>query len=514
MLRLPPELWPEILVHLPSITLLRCTQVCKVLKDTIETVAELQFIIELALDGLEIRLDAGNISHPERIKSLQRARKAWATLSSSGTHRIVLPPSCLAYELVGGVFVKVRNSEFSILSLPSPSVEQGHLVQRSMAQDESTIRDFAIDPTQNLLALFESEGNIMIPTTRRLRIRLMTLSSLSSHPDARYPALRFSLHTDQPLGNLISSVFVQIAQDTLALYIRIRVNRDDGRRLLIWNWKYGAVLADLDNDRLPVKNFDFSLISPSAFIMTSIGWPGCIEIFSFDSTSEGPVHLVATLSMPELLSSNIKVHSLTTHCSPIYANPPSWCSIDPALRIHVISVDYMNEAEQQTSSYSLFVRNSTFLSFVDAYSADTPTRKLWPIRIPWLIWAPDKTRFFQAPLSYFWMRYVHGQRVLMPFDPDAQGGLLDMLDFSAAAVHRNLEDLEDQDEANVLVDIVSGQTCIHASDTFRGDLYTALPYRRVTRRVSEEFTGFMIDQDRLIGIKESETQEELHVSVF
>jgi hypothetical protein len=86
------------------------------------------------------------------------------------------------------------------------------------------------------------------------------------------------------------------------------------------------------------------------------------------------------------------------------------------------------------------------------------------------------------------LRYVHGQRVIAP----ARGDCLTIMDFSWSV-------LRDEDQRGV---------CTAANHTpsgnlFKTDIKTSLPYRQVTRRgvVDNDFSGFMIDDERIIGLK-------------
>lgn len=114
--------------------------------------AEFQYTIELAKDGMT---DTGliNIPYTERLSLLWDRRRAWDT--SHWKRRSVTPMHtaiCRAYELVAGLFVNCDGDKFSLSWLPS-AVTDGW---QRLCQDPGIIaRDFAIDPTQDLIVFLE-----------------------------------------------------------------------------------------------------------------------------------------------------------------------------------------------------------------------------------------------------------------------------------------------------------------------------------------------------------------------
>lgn len=120
---------------------------------------ELQYRIELALDCM---LDGppSKITVAERLEQLRDLRRAWTLFEWKKEIRVLMSGFCQAYELVGGVFAKTSSSggifshfgsrHFVSTLLPSSS-DPGH----TMVRDDLgiSIKDFAIDPTQDLIAL-------------------------------------------------------------------------------------------------------------------------------------------------------------------------------------------------------------------------------------------------------------------------------------------------------------------------------------------------------------------------
>jgi hypothetical protein len=121
----------------------------------IEGSSELQYIIELSLDGM-VDSSSTSLSHADRLAKLRERRKAWSTLSWKKRSVIKIQGLCHAYELVGGVFVKASGRLHFLASwLPSTTGNGYHLRRDDL---EMEARDFAIDPGQDLI-IFVEEGN-------------------------------------------------------------------------------------------------------------------------------------------------------------------------------------------------------------------------------------------------------------------------------------------------------------------------------------------------------------------
>jgi hypothetical protein len=63
---------------------------------------------------------------------------------------------CRAYEFVGGVLASSDRHHLEIAWLPMASNPEGHTLQRCLAG--ISVRDFTMDPTQDMIALLEEDG--------------------------------------------------------------------------------------------------------------------------------------------------------------------------------------------------------------------------------------------------------------------------------------------------------------------------------------------------------------------
>jgi len=177
LLLLPSELLIENLRHLDYLSILRCSsvctpryslhgilelirvtlQVCRQLKAVVDSSVELQYRIEL---GLDYMLDGppSILTTAERLERLRALRRAWTLFEWKREIRVPMSGDCQAYELVGGVFAKTSGDILSRIGsrhfvstwLPSSS-DPGHTLVRGDLGIAT--KDFAIDPTQDLIAL-------------------------------------------------------------------------------------------------------------------------------------------------------------------------------------------------------------------------------------------------------------------------------------------------------------------------------------------------------------------------
>ena len=106
-------------------------------------------------------------------------------------------------------------------------------------------------------------------------------------------------------------------------------------------------------------------------------------------------------------------------------------------------------------------------------------------------------------------RYVHGERVIWP--PIERHGLhlMQVLDFNAHRVrideanaeehHKDLEKPIDDPSKNW--ELVLQDTHVLAGIIFKETVLTSLPFRCIARTHNSRYSGFMIDEERIIGLK-------------
>ncbi|KAG2753864.1 hypothetical protein P692DRAFT_20796932 [Suillus brevipes Sb2] len=491
ILGLPSELLIEILRHIDGRSILRCSCVCRKLKRVIDSSTELQYLIELALDCM---LDGpqSTASVAERLEQLQNLRRAWILFEWKKEVRVPMPGFCHAYELVGGVFAKTSSSvgghnqpgprKFISSWLPSSS-DPGHTLVR--ADIGVSTRDFAIDPSQDLIALVQSDNNFMNDSSHT-EVHMRTISSNVKHPEASSPVLRTLTLS------AMTSAFIQIVDDVIGMMFWMELERP---HITIWNWKTGQTLVDRDGDDLPTHISDFSFISNRAYMITRGINGGSIQVFTFGDNEHEITH-VANLSLPPLKSRSHLVHC-AIHTGPFVAkclpNTPFWTNQDE--RIYVLSVQYIQVDPDIPSArprFFLFFKNSTPLRYIQRYREQRETSY---IEVPWEEWGPRESRMLNHQVPYQWLRYVHGHRVVFPL----LSGSMQVLDFNLRKTKRHV--FPPQPDSKASIEIIDYPTTILSDCIFPGPVETSLPYRVSRRDELKGFSGVMIDEQRLIGLR-------------
>ncbi|KAF8508323.1 hypothetical protein JB92DRAFT_639200 [Gautieria morchelliformis] len=100
-----------------------------------------------------------------------------------------------------------------------------------------TIRDFAIDPAQDLVVLSAESETLAVPAgrLREYPIHLRAMSSGGNHPNASDPILSCIPVT------IPSMLTIQVIGDFLAFLFRSFLGDSSGEPF-IWNWKTGRHL--------------------------------------------------------------------------------------------------------------------------------------------------------------------------------------------------------------------------------------------------------------------------------
>lgn len=165
-----------------KLQLLNSAQVSRTWRQLILGTLALQYKIELGAYGLvDGAPGAGGIpaAISDRLRALRRRRDAWRNLAFRNCVQVPMPGGCQAYELVGGVFVKAMHPEeapnangypvmlpptifgplpssrhMRITALPGAADGGNTLVREDIGV---SCRDFAIDPTQDLMVMVEQQ---------------------------------------------------------------------------------------------------------------------------------------------------------------------------------------------------------------------------------------------------------------------------------------------------------------------------------------------------------------------
>ncbi|KAG6816683.1 hypothetical protein H0H87_003934 [Tephrocybe sp. NHM501043] len=365
-----------------------------------------EILIELYREGM---VDTGltKLSPLERLNLLRGRRKAWAQLRWKTASVVPLNGLCHAYELVGGIFAHgdSHGDGFVTTTLQS-SVRPGHQSLRENLQ--LFPRDFAIDPGQDLVIYIEADGTPMLfEDAQVFRLHVRSMSTQEAHPKARTPVLPVVVPPNSTYGTFVRGITLQVADDIVAVMLYT-----GHEQLVIFNWRDGTLITDsAKGDHALGRETEFAFISPRAYILTSPRGHGCIEIYSFKSQEGFDPIPVATLILPEL-HADARFQTISPHTGP-FETPSSNApfATSPTSRVYVITLSVLYDRarlaiEPQSEIFYLFVKASTFLSYLEVYG---PGISPWEtIVVPWALWGPSHTRLLPSLPSYSsWLRYVY-----------------------------------------------------------------------------------------------------------
>ncbi|KAI0682113.1 hypothetical protein C8T65DRAFT_301266 [Cerioporus squamosus] len=526
LVQLPQELLVELLKHLELLDLLRCKAVCSILRDVTNDSLELQYRIELAADGLVDGVGC-NLSTAERLARLLELRARWHYLDWTDVKPIRAPAMCQAYELVDGVFASSMgiglsgSRHLSLTWLPTRA-EEGRTVERDDLG--VTVRDFAIDPSQDLMAL------VIADEFASFNIHLRTMSENKPHPRAAKAELK------APIPFQVGNSFIQIVDDIVGTFFWVH-----GPGLLIWNWRTGKNVVHCIGLGLPAGAYDFAFLSSRAFMLTVATGSGSIELYTFSGDEDALISpsgsssspstptpfsppLAPQLQLPffsarrlptrvaELLLPPTKlgrdVRKAFTHSGPFVGRPTPGRPFEtsPDARVHMLTLHYGDHA----GMFNLFVLNRFFLSLVPA---SVGSRENYTAVVKhWDEWGAENTRMFEWSVHFHWLRYIHGTRVVFPpipeRDPNATERAILVMDFN---VHPKRTDdpglhlYPAPQDSNRLC--IVNERRIEAGPVFEQPVVTRLPYAASTRvgvSTVADYSGFMIDHERLIGMRSGE----------
>ena len=168
---LPIEIVTAILISLEFRELLRCreviefelradranahvvTQVCTLFKNIVEGDVRAQYKIELAVAGMEDGPPSA-LTPSDRLAILRERQEAWRTLQWRSKHEYPMLGGGM-WELYGGVLAQASGNRTLVFN-QLPSVIRGIEEKEWRIEDVGmTIRDFGMDPTQDLLIIME-----------------------------------------------------------------------------------------------------------------------------------------------------------------------------------------------------------------------------------------------------------------------------------------------------------------------------------------------------------------------
>ncbi|TFY81128.1 hypothetical protein EWM64_g2883 [Hericium alpestre] len=408
LLDLPTELIARILEELDFSSLIVCQlmQVCQKFRSIIQSSSPLQYAITLKASGMQDGPD-GPLSSAERLSILKRHSQAWKTLTFSSTSSDDMPLGGL-YELYGNVLVQsLGPREFHLKQLPSQirGIEERNWNLRF----NFDVRDFGMDPAQDLLFLLQTCGS----PDGVMYIHVLSLTTGGVHPLAPNEAGII----EYPISSQNLGFAVQVHDDYFGVLIEPR--RDEVQNeLIILNWKTTAIEMVLNG--LEVASFSF--LSERHVVVTSL----CdrsesyaapiLLVYDFKAMSPEPADpkdapYVCQFFLPELDDHAVAAYML------IRSDPaPQW-SPSPDLhvpfhiahdhRLFVLSLLVIVRGDME--AFDCFIPSSTIMAFVKEAEEGGLS-----VDATWDEWGPTGSLLYRVPVQQpvfvcyvFGMRYVN-----------------------------------------------------------------------------------------------------------
>ncbi|KAI0338709.1 hypothetical protein BDW22DRAFT_1487401 [Trametopsis cervina] len=515
---------------------------------------------------------SGLLTTQDKLTLLLNRRRSWRTLDFARNMSVRFPGPCFAHKLVADVFAKdgsgayVDAKHFIAAWLPTRDddhdgdlhTDAGGQQPLRMVRDDLPSRtwEFAMDPTQDLLAWLMSDESL------NPMVHVRTLSSHETHPLAVTSPLVFPTAAGSVPGESLTEVLagtLQIAGDIIGT-----VGECGGYYLRIWNWHTGVVLVAQS-----AKDVDFptqcslAFLSPRAYMIASWGDPGSLDLYeirdsaaSFDTT--GPPAHVLSLRLPELRPHR-KLDRTITHFSPYLTNPEALLSSfvkRQDARIQLVHLQYGNAPGPLTQyayapgplTFTLHVKNEMLLDLMaqvregrgvashcqrilvptpSAYARYAtsggapdalPPIEMYQNVLAWEWWGPRYTRFLQQDDQLFQHSDVNGHRAAFcPGRPTDTK--LCIFDFN---VHPKRTDdpcnlgLDNGDEENRrwTYEVHTEETVLLEQDLFVAPVISSLPYAVSRRTDMSGYDKFLIDDQRLVGVKHSSGDAQCDIDVF
>ncbi|KAI9056374.1 hypothetical protein FKP32DRAFT_1639392 [Trametes sanguinea] len=513
---LPPELLTSILLALDLSTLVRCRQICRLLKDIIDEDVRLQYKIELAASGLEDGTH-NTLTVAERLRMLQTRNEAWDNLAWTAREEIPMLQGGV-WELYGGVLGQGEGAR-TLVFKQLPSTLRGIEGRQWRIEDVGVnIRDFGMDPAQDLLIIIENraDGAGVICS-----VHLRSLATGQPHPSAPRPAvLSHSTHRGR------FSYTIQISEDYVA--VLMTSGDEDHSELLIWNWKTSQRRLYITGSELS----SFAFLTSQYILLTSLptmeldnnnvfhGDDPRLFVIDLERMSDrheidfSDLDWMCAFHYPAL-GENFATISMSIRSDPA----PNWTpNAAHKVPFHVARQDrlfvitlWVVQGNMHILPFISLVPSWTFLDCIRTLSPGE-TQRIFD----WHEWGPTGSRLIPAPPTHtsVWVCYVYGLTFALSIRQGTQRGIV-AFDFNQHAVRR-VQAQEERERAEMGPQawatqqgsrrklVQADDRVFHPPSVFKDEVRTSLPYilRKTAQFAPEEgeghFDAVMISEDSLI----------------
>lgn len=499
---LPPELILNVMDNLDFKTLIQCMQVSQFFHATIKESASFQYKLQLAVNGMEDGL-GGPMVPAERLALLKRHQDAWDNLQYTSQLDVTMEMGSV-WELSGGVLAQGKGSR-SLVVHQLPSDLRGIPDESWVLEDIGIpIRDFTMDPSQDLLVLVEDHIQGLGQVSR---FHLRSLRTGKPHPFA--PSTPFLSHEANVLP---ISYTLQLSGDHLAVIIFPQDTLD--LELRVWNWKTGELQLALEDPTMSSMAFlsHRHLLISHIRLDDEVKREPVLTVVDFTAATKD-LTLLKDADFVCALHGPIMKESSSTLGVLLRSDPgPSWTP-DPKLRVpfyiarqdrlFVLTAWMMAQFSLRTTVF--LVPSYTVMQQVEVSQSPQAKR-----HIPWQAWGPSGSRLLSAPASFSrtWVCYVYGMKFVtsqrVNVDEDTAVQSIKLHDFNRYAVKKALQNGDGEREGDKGMECVIGtSTFPRGGELFKTPAETSLPYRyrEIVPPVREtRFSAAMVSEDSLLMV--------------
>ncbi|KAG1729777.1 hypothetical protein EDB19DRAFT_105390 [Suillus lakei] len=488
-LSLAEEIQFYILSFLPCRDILRCTSVCKALRQIYMSSSELQYIAELSGQGLlpvpnTVTDNLTPIS--KRLQFLRDRAHAWFKFDIHSFKTVAIPREWYLAEIfVSNGHLHFWDLEegsakiFPILPRPSPQTIEHEWSPGTLSSvPNSTCLKVFMDTAQNLIVVVSVVND---NTHQIINIDLGTLDGGSVHPQAAGRRLLLpepsGYYNDYETTSIDLKGFGRHIAVLRLLVLHDNVGFKMIWELQIWDWQHSVTSNSLSIDKDPKKfGIDFCFLGNNRLLLV-VNFK--LKLYSIEDKSQTPQLLACFLSPLPLreIKCTLPMEDVE-HCSQPQMQEVhhTMYTSDPKQRILCLA----------SAMYTQLLIVSVRVFFdLDGTAASSP--------IPWERWGPANTRIFQHTCES--TVQVSGNRVLRALPDvtsvgDPREYILYMMDFSSLAVTNS----------RGLGRVVKESSVDFPEGEYGGNLTTSLPYVEVVsdRRISiKALTDIWFDNDRI-----------------
>ncbi|KAI0307691.1 hypothetical protein B0F90DRAFT_1676259 [Multifurca ochricompacta] len=228
---IPVELTLQILDLLDPQTLINCSTINRLFKSLIDETTTLQYRIALFASGM-VDGPPGHLSASQRLSLLRDYEASWKDIIWN-EHKSIPVPDGNLWELYGNVWARSRGED-AIVFVQLPSRLRGIPMRQWTLKFNFALRDFGMDPSQDLLVTIESLTNV----PELCRIQLHKLKTGEKHPLARNTGILEYTRLVSDITRTHWSFSIRISGDYVGILFIDHV--EGGNELVVWNWKTGA----------------------------------------------------------------------------------------------------------------------------------------------------------------------------------------------------------------------------------------------------------------------------------